>query len=186
MSELMEIEELTTSRLVLRKLTPEVFDYIYRDLSETKQLEFLGLESEAELEAEKKKYKIGLRTYNKSFLYFQLLEQKSRNIIGWCGYHTWYLDHDRAEIGYGLCEADSRRKGFMSEAIVPIVEYGFKQMKLTRIEAFIGPGNQASINLINKMNFVKEGQLRDHYYSNNRVEDSIVYSLLRKEYERFY
>jgi len=180
----MEVEELITARLILRKLTPEVFDYIYRDLSEKKQLEFLGLHSVAELEIEKDKYQLGLRTYNKSFLYFQLLEQTNRNIIGWCGYHTWYLDHERAEIGYGLYEAEYRGKGFMSEAIIPIIEYGFKQMELHRIEAFIGPKNQASINLIHKLNFVKEGHLREHYYTDNRLEDSFVYSLLRKEYER--
>lgn len=58
-------------------------------------------------------------------------------------------------------------------------------MKLNRIEAFIGPKNQASIKLINKLNFVKEGHLREHYSENNRIEDSIVYSLLRKEYEKF-
>lgn len=180
----MEVEELTTSRLKLRKLTPEVFDYIYRDLSKKQQIEFLGLNSEAELEAEKNKYTEGLSTYNKKFLYFQLLEQKSRKIIGWCGYHIWYLDHKRAEIGYGLFEADCKRKGLMSEAIVPIIEYGFKQMKLNRIEAFIDPTNQASIKLINKLNFVKEGLLREHYCENNKIEGSIVYSLLRKEYEK--
>lgn len=181
----MEVEELTTSRLTLRKLTPEVFDYIYRELSEKKQLEFLGLHSEVELETERNKYEEGLWTHNKRFLYFQLLEQKSRKIIGWCGYHTWYLDHERAEIGYGLFEDEYKRKGLMSEAIVPIIEYGFERMKLNRIEAFIGPQNQASITLINKLKFVKEGLLREHYCENIIPEDSAVYSLLRKEYEDF-
>jgi len=179
----MEVEELPTSRLTLRRLTPEVFDYIHRELSEKQQLAFLGLNSAAALKAEKNKYEEGLCTYNKKFLYFQLLEQKSRKIIGWCGYHTWYLDHARAEIGYGLFEDKYKRKGLMSEAIYPIIEYGFKQMKLNRIEAFIGPKNKASIKLINKLHFVKEGLLRAHYCENNRIEDSIVYSLLRKEYE---
>ncbi len=181
----MEVEELTTSRLKLRKLTPEIFDYIYRDLSATKQIEFLGLDSKKELDVERKKYEEGLWTHNKKFLYFQLLDQKNRKIIGWCGYHTWYLDHERAEIGYGLFGEEYKRQGLMSEAILPIIEYGFMEMKLNRIEAFIGPENIASIKLVNKLNFVKEGQLRAHYFEHNRVEDSIVYSLLRKEYKKF-
>ncbi|WP_020568376.1 GNAT family N-acetyltransferase [Neolewinella persica] len=179
----MEVEELATCRLKLRKLTPEVFDYIYRDFSEKKQLAFLGLKSTVELKVEKNKYEKGLWTHNKRFLYFQLLDQKCMKIIGWCGYHTWYLDHERAEIGYGLFDDKYKRKGLMSEAMYPIIEYGFKQMRLNRIEAFIGPKNEASIKLINKFNFVKEGQLREHYRENDRAEDSIVYSLLRKEYE---
>lgn len=180
----MELEELTTSRLILRKLTPEIFDYIYRELPKPQQIKFLGLNSKEELEVEKKKYKEGLWTYNKKFLYFQLLEQKNNNIIGWCGYHTWYLDHERAEIGYGLFKEEYKNRGLMSEAILPIIDYGFVKMELNRIEAFIEPKNLASIKLIKKLNFVKEGQLREHYYNykNNQVEDSIVYSLLRREY----
>ena len=180
----MKVEELTTSRLRLRKLTPEIFDYIYRELPASQQIKFLGLNSKEELEVERKKYKEGLWTHNKKFLYFQLLEQKNKKIIGWCGYHTWYLDHDRAEIGYGLFRDEYKNKGLMSEAIVPIIDYGFMQMELNRIEAFIGPENTASINLIKKLNFIKEGQLREHYCNNNRAEDSIVYSLLKREYEK--
>ncbi len=177
----MEIEVLTTNRLILRKLTPEVFDYIYRDLSESQQIIFLGLSSKEALEVEKRKYEAGLCTYNKRFLYFQLLEKESRDILGWCGYHTWYLDHDRAEIGYGLFEEKFKRKGYMSEAILPIVNYGFEKMKLNRIEAFISPSNTASLKLVNKLNFIKEGHLRQHYYHNNRMEDSVIYALLKSE-----
>lgn len=181
---IMELEELTTSRLNLRKLTPEVFDYIYQDLAEAEQIAFLGLNSSQELKIERKKYKEGLWTHNKKFLYFQVLERTSRKIIGWCGYHTWYLDHDRAEIGYGLFEEIYKGKGLMSEAIGPIIEYGFREMGLNRIEAFISPENIASNKLVQKMNFVKEGQLRQHYRDNNQIDDSLVYSLLRSEYER--
>lgn len=179
----MEFEELTTNRLNLRKLTPEVFDYIYRDLSEAEQIAFLGLNSSEELDIERNKYNEGLWTHNKKFLYFQIQKLESSKVIGWCGYHTWYLDHERAEIGYGLFTDADKGKGLMSEAIVPIIDSGFRKMKLNRIEAFIGPENIASIKLIEKMNFVKEGQLRQHYRNGNQIEDSLVYSLLRSEYE---
>lgn len=179
----MEFEEITTNRLKLRKLTPEVFDYIYRDLSEAEQMEFLGLHSSQELDIERNKYNEGLWTHNKKFLYFQIRELESDKVIGWCGYHTWYLDHERAEIGYGLFEEIYKGKGLMSEAIGPIIEYGFREMGLNRIEAFISPENIASNKLVQKMNFVKEGQLRQHYRDNNRIDDSLVYSLLRSEYD---
>ena len=179
----MKFEELKTDRLKLRKLTAEVFDYVYQHLSEDQQMDFLGLNSKEALETERSKYKKGFETFNKKFLYFQLIEQESHKIIGWCGYHTWYVDHDRAEIGYGLFGEEYKRKGLMSEAITPIIKYGFETMKLHRIEAFVEPKNEASIRLITKLNFVKEGVLREHYFSNNQMEDSIVYSLLKHEYE---
>ena len=173
----MKFEEIITDRLILRKFTQESFDAIYSDMSQDEQLDILGLNSIEKLLEEREKYKKGLSTHNKKFLYFQLLEQESRNI--------WYLDHKRAEIGYGLFENDYKGKGLMSEAIIPIVDYGFIQMELNRIEAVIEPENKASIKLVNKLNFVKEGQLREHYYNdkNNKMEDSIVFALLKSEHD---
>ncbi len=178
----MKTEELKTDRLVLRKFTPETFDDIYQNLSDQELLENLGLNSNEQLLQEREKYEAGLHTHNKRFLYFLLVDKFSKKVVGWAGYHTWYTDHDRAELGYELFDTAYRGKGFMSEALRVIIDFGFKKMGLNRIEAFIGPNNTASLNLINKFKFVKEGQMRRHYRKNDRFEDSVVYSLLREEY----
>lgn len=179
----MKFEEIITDRLILRKLTQESFDSIYADLSQDEQLDILGLHSIEELLAEKEKYKNGLSTHNKKFLYHQLLDKKTRAIIGWCGFHTWYTDHNRAEIGYGLFDDDDKGKGIMSEAIVAIVNYGFNNMNLERIEAFVGPDNTASIKLLKRMKFKEEGLLKHHYFYNGKMDDSIVFALLKSEHQ---
>ena len=51
----------------------------------------------------------------------------------------------------------------MTEAIIPILDYGFEQMKLQRLEAMISPENPASLCLFKKLNFKEEGHLREHY-----------------------
>lgn len=178
----MEFEEINTKRLILRKLVPETFHFIYNKLSVPEQIEILGLESREALLKERRKFEKGLTTFNRKFLYFQLLDKNTRSIIGWCGFHTWYIEHSRAEIGYGVTDDNFKNKGFMSEAILPIIEYGFNKMKLNRIEAFISPDNIPSLKLIKKLNFVKEGQLRQHYFKNNQAEDSFVFSLLSNEF----
>ena len=68
----------------------------------------------------------------------------------------------------------------MSEAI--IVNYGFRNMGLERIEAFVEPNNTPSIKLLKKMSFKKESLLKQHYFYNNRMEDSIVFALLKSDY----
>lgn len=176
----MRFEILTTEHLALRKLTPEVFDYIYAIYSDDALIHFLGLTDENALKIEKEKHQKGLSTFNKSFLYFHIINKKTDKIIGWCGYHTWYLDHNRAEIGYGLFDDNYKRKGFMSEALKPILDYGFRKMNLHRIEAFISPENAASLKLVEKFGFQKEGVLKEHYFKNNVMEDSAVYSLLKR------
>ena len=101
--------------------------------------------------------------------------------MGWCGFHTWYTDHDRAELGYGLNKDCFKRQGFMSEAIPTILEYGFKEMKLHRIEAFASSENTASIKLLKSNNFEKEGLLKEHYLINGIHEDSEVYALIKSK-----
>lgn len=180
----MTFEILTTERLLLRKLSLETLEYIYANYSNEQLIGFLGLENEEQLAIEKNKFEKGLTTFNKSFLYFQILDKSTEKIIGWCGFHTWYLDHFRAEIGYGLFDENFKNKGIMTEAMKTILEYGFHQMKLYRIEALIATYNIPSLQLVEKFGFTKEGILRNHYLKNNVMEDSVVYSLLKDEYNQ--
>ncbi len=179
----MVFDELKTKRLTLRKLTPEVYREVFEKFTEEEQVKFFGFKSEDELFTEEAKYRQGLSTFNKSFVLFHLILNDTKEVIGWCGFHTWYTSHFRAEMGYVLNSEEYMNKGIMTEALVPVLEYGFKIMDLHRIEAFVGTGNSASLTLLEKHKFKKEGHLREHYFKNNKMEDSILFALLKSEYE---
>ena len=178
----MNFETFHTERLLLRKLTPSDFNYIFENHDEAEIRTLLGINSDEEYLLEENKYKKGYSTYNKSLVYFQMLDKISQQIIGGAGFHSWYADHKRAELGYALKNDEYKGKGLMTEALSFIIGYGFKHMDLNRIEAFIGPDNAASLKLISKYNFTREGQLRQHYMKEGKLQDSIVFSLLSKEY----
>lgn len=179
----MKFETLATERLLLRKLTPKEYKFIFENYSRAQVKKELALANEAEYRKELSKFKKGVATYNRSFVQFQLIDKETGEIIGGCGYHTWYLEHSRAEIGYGLLKDAYKNKGIMTEAIKPVIEYGFYTMNLNRIEALIGPDNDASIKLIKKFNFKQEGYMRQHYFKNNFLMDSLIFALLKEEYE---
>lgn len=178
----MEFEVLKTERLLLRKLVPEVYDHIYKRYSDPELKLFLGLDTNDALQTEKNKYAQGLYTYNRRFVNFQLLDKATEKIIGGCGFHTWYIEHHRAEIGYALNDDADKQKGLMTEAMKAVIYYGFIHMNLHRIEALIGPANAASIKLVTNAGFKKEGHLREHYFKNNVMQDSLIFSLLKSEY----
>nr|WP_294936460.1 GNAT family protein [uncultured Flavobacterium sp.] len=178
----MNFELLTTENLILRKITPEVYDFVFSAYDDGELKAFLGFSTDEELEKEKDKFRKGMATYNRSFLNFQIIDNETNAIIGACGFHTWYVDHGRAEIGYALNSDSHKGKGVMTEALKAVLDYGFKKMDLNRIEAFIGPKNEASLRLVQKLNFTKEGHLRKHYCKDNIMEDSLVFSLLKDEY----
>jgi len=84
-------------------------------------------------------------------------------------------------LGYALFNDANKGKGFMTEAVKEIIAYGFESMNLHRIEAYVAPDNIPSLNLMSKFSFTKEGLLREHYFYNEKYDDSIVFSLLRSE-----
>ena len=170
-----------TDRLLLKELTPGVMNLVFTTLPDEHTKIFLGL-TDAELQIEQGKFQKGLTMHNRSFRNFLLINKVDGNIIGKCGFHTWYQDHSRAEIGYSMMNEDVKGKGYMKEAFRPILDYGFETMKLNRIEAFIGRNNMASQRLVKGCGFVEEGVMREHYCKNGVIEDSVCFSLLKRAY----
>jgi [ribosomal protein S5]-alanine N-acetyltransferase len=179
----MEFEILETERLILKKVTPEVYTYIFENLSEAEIKKQFGLISDEDFIKEKMKSQGGYTTYDRTVLSFLLVLKNNNETIGKSGYHNWYKDHRKAEIGYVLHKDENKRKGYMSEALRAILDYGFNSMNLNRIEACIGPANIASQNLIKKCGFTQEGYLRQHYIREGEIQDSLIFSILKEEYE---
>jgi len=178
----MNFEIIETSRLILKGLSPEDMNYIFKNLPKPEIMKVLGHRSEEDYRNEKRKYEQGYSSYNKSFMLFLLTDKASGKIIGRGGLHTWNADHKRAEIGYVIEDESFREKGLMSEAVQAFIDYGFNTMKLNRIEALVGTGNVASLRIMEKFNFRKEGELRQHMLVSGKFEDSAIFSKLHREY----
>ena len=179
----MNLEELTTERLLLRKLTPKEFTYIFDNYSDDEIKSLLGLNTDEELEVERKRNSGGYMTYDRTILAFLIVLKETGETIGRCGFHNWYVDHKKAELGYVLSKEVYRRQGYMSEAVNSILHYGFNAMGLNRIEACVGPDNIASLCVIRKHGFTQEGYLRKHYIRDNEIQDTMIFSLLKEEFE---
>lgn len=106
--------------------------------------------------------------------------KRSDALAGTCGFHNWSQQHLRAEIGYEVAPSLWRR-GVMSEALPAICGFGFGPMRLNRIGALISLPNAASIRLVEKLGFQREGVLRQVLVTAGGAEDLLSYSLLRGE-----
>jgi len=168
---------LKTQRLLLRERTRELLDGLISKSDEEK-CAFFGVN-----EVARALYELDYM-HDKNFNTFKgwdLIRQDNQVVIGSCSYHTIRWKHERAEVGYSV-HPEHRKQGYMSEALDRIVSFGFKEMKLNRIEALTAPDNVGSIKLLNNLRFQKEGLLREHYKTENEIFDSIMFSLLKKDY----
>ncbi|GLL06909.1 GNAT family N-acetyltransferase [Dactylosporangium matsuzakiense] len=92
------------------------------------------------------------------------------------------LGRDRSgELGYAL-RRDDWGKGYATEATKLMITFGFKVLRLHRIQAACGPDNRASQRLLTRLGFTPEGRLRDHVFTNDAWRDSLLYSLLEHEW----
>lgn len=180
----MNFELLETGRLILKGLSPDDMKYIFENCPEPEIKNILGHRTDEDYQKEKNKYKNGYSSYNRSFMLFLMIDKATGANIGRCGIHNWNAEHRRAEIGYVMEEENYKRKGLMTEALGAVIEYGFNKINLHRMEALVGAGNIPSLRLMEKYNFVKEGLLRQHYYTGGQYQDSVVFSKLYEEYAK--
>lgn len=88
----------------------------------------------------------------------------------------------RAELGYALARS-AWGSGYVGEALPPLVDYGFREMGLNRLDAVIDPRNGASARVLERLGFMHEGTQREHYIIRGETSDSGLYGLLRREWE---
>ncbi len=84
-------------------------------------------------------------------------------------------------LGYKL-DYKNRNKGYMTEALNHALNYYFNTLKLHRVEVNVMPENLASIKVVQKLGFQKEGLARKYLKINGVWEDHIHYSLIKDEF----
>jgi ribosomal-protein-alanine N-acetyltransferase len=173
---------LETERLLLRTLTADDLAFVFHHFSDADIYRYLVDEEPVSTLAQTQSI-IDFYTdpTGKSYNRWVLELKSEERPIGTCGYHLWHKSHYRAEIGYDL-EKASWHQGLMTEALEAVIVFGFEKMSLNRIGAMVHPENKASIRLLARLDFQKEGLLRDYYYQSGRFYDHWLLSLLKKEW----
>lgn len=85
-------------------------------------------------------------------------------------------------LGYKLDE-EHRNRGYMTEAVNRVVRFAFEEAGLHRIEGNVMPRNRASIAVLEKCGFVREGISRNYLKINGVWEDHVHYVILNEAME---
>ena len=73
------------------------------------------------------------------------------------------------------------RHGYMTAAVRAIIPFAFGTLRLHRLEAACIPTNTASISLLEKTGFVREGYAREYLCINGTWQDHLLYARLKDE-----
>lgn len=93
----------------------------------------------------------------------------------------WLFDIDRVngrgELGYWIAEGH-RGEGYATAAVELTMEYAVGEQRLRRLLARVFEGNEASMRVLEKAGFEREGRLRDHYYVDGEYLDATLFGWL--------
>ena len=110
-----------------------------------------------------------------------LVLKENDKLIGTGGYLWCSTEHSKAEIGYVISDK-YWNKGYMTEALKKILQFGFETMSLERIEARCFVENTASERVMQKCGMKLEGILRSSLHIKGAFIDCKLYSILKSEY----
>lgn len=100
--------------------------------------------------------------YHKRGIYWTLARRDNNQIIGSVGLYM-NNHHHRAEICYDLAKA-YWRQGIMNKVLDKVIDFAFHKLDVYRIEALTLKENSASIAILEKMGFIREGTLHKYRY----------------------
>jgi [ribosomal protein S5]-alanine N-acetyltransferase len=83
-----------------------------------------------------------------------------------------------ASVGYWMGRPYVRQ-GYMTAAVRAVITFAFNSLRLHRLEAACIPTNNASIKLLEKTGFVREGYARDYLCINGIWQDHLLYGRLK-------
>ena len=107
------------------------------------------------------------------------LEQR---VVGTCTLAEIDRTNRRAELGFALARAFWGR-GLILRALPTVIQFAFERLDLRRIEADADPRNAASIHVLERLGFQREGLLRERYLQLGEVQDAMLFGLLRRDWD---
>lgn len=90
-------------------------------------------------------------------------------------------EHAQAELSFWVA-AEFWGQGYMSEALKPVIAFGFNHLSLNRLYAYHMLRNPGSGKVLQKNGFVQEGVLRQRVRKWGVFEDVALWAMLRKDW----
>ena len=175
------IPTLETERLLLRPFTLVDGGAMFALASDPEIARFVRFEAHRSLAETHAFLELVLEHYQRGepFAWAIVLREDGR-LIGSCGFVSQSAERKSAEIGYWLGKSHWG-KGYAVEAARAMVQFGFEQMSLDRVEAKCFLANRAGQRVIEKLGMKFEGADRSEIIKGEYPELNL-YSIARREW----
>jgi RimJ/RimL family protein N-acetyltransferase len=114
---------------------------------------------------------------------FAIRDKQTGELLGVAGFDEIMWSNGTALVFIGIGNKACRGKGFGNEALGLLLDYGFNELNLYKLQLSVLSYNTAAIKLYEKLGFVREGNYREYILRDGIRHDLYLYGLLKREYE---
>lgn len=170
-----------TDRLVLRPLRMRDAADLYAYARDPEVSRHVLWEAHKSMRESRQFLRAAIRQYRKGLPgSFAITWKSSGRMIGTIGFMWVNVDHKSAEVGYSL-NRDYWNQGIMTEALRAVIQFGFDELHLNRIEAQHEIDNPASGRVMQHAGMQYEGRLRQRLMNKGKYVDVALYAILQSD-----
>lgn len=177
-----KIPTVETDRLTLRKMLPSDDEDMFEYAKNPAVTRFLLWDAHINRKFTHSYLKFIQSQYSAGNFYdWALTLTESGKMIGTCGFSSFDIDNNAAEVGYVL-SPDYWGNGIAAEALSRVMRFGFEELELHRIYARIMDGNAASESVAKKCGMRHEATLESSLFVKGEYRTIKIYAILREEF----
>ena len=176
---------LQTKRLNIRELEWIDIDNIHQlhSLPETDEFNTLGIPETIEVTEKILSEWLNAQNQLPRNAYIFGIDLKNENkFIGLIAINLGKINYKTAEVWFKI-HKDFWRKGYTTEALSEILDFGFNQLQLHRIEAGCAVENVASSKVLEKVGMIREGMKRKKLPIRGEWKDNYFYAILEEDFK---
>ena len=168
--------------IYLRPAERDDLDRFVRWFGDAETTRFLMARAPFSLAMEEQWFADMVSRQGKTDYHFVICRLADDEPIGTAGLHAIDFVNGNAEFGISIGEKGEWNKGYGTDALHAICDFGFGELRLHRIELEVYAPNARARRSYEKAGFTLEGTLRERHYRDGHHEDVLIMSLLRDEW----
>ncbi|MDX1555612.1 MAG: GNAT family N-acetyltransferase [Xanthomonadales bacterium] len=174
------LPELETPRLLLRQVRESDTEDVWEIYSDRKALEYFAREPLKDMEEARQMVAENLCFgEDPAAKIWAICHKDGDRMIGTFTLFHISQSNRRAEVGF-ILKRSSWGQGFASEALGRVIDYCFEDLDMVRLEADADPENHASLKLLERHGFEREGYFRKRWFMRDEWFDSVMLGLLKE------
>ncbi|WP_018754414.1 GNAT family N-acetyltransferase [Paenibacillus terrigena] len=172
------------TKIYLRPVNSADTEAYYQLLHDTDMLRLTG--TQHHFTREQIERYIDSKSQNSSSILLLIADAATDEIIGDIALQDISDTNRSAGLRIAISAARHQGRGYGSEAILLLLDYGFGIRNLHRIELNVYAYNERAQHVYRKLGFQQEGIQRDALFYNHEYHDAILMSMLEHEYRARY